>query len=246
MKTRADGPNGADEAVARILDRMEMEDPPEDLKQNVLRAIGSRPGPAPSGWFEALRAGIRQRIFVHVYPFAAGAAAGVLVFALASGSGLWRDAGSGPSDGAMAPAVWGVGNVAGGSAGSKVEDQRFELAGANVRFEVFRSGADRAVVSVRTVAAGEVAITIQLPRGAGRVERLLTVPSSPGGVDYGPDWVRIRQSGRDHAEVGLALESDGGEAPIRIVVTSRGETVQGALRASRAIPPAAAPAGDVQ
>jgi hypothetical protein len=235
MKTRADEPNGADEAVVRILDRIEMEDPPGDLKQNVLRAIGTRPEPARSGWFESLRAGIRQRLFLQVYPFAAGAAAGVLVFALASGSGLWRDAGNGPSDGAMAPAFWGAGNVAGGSSGSKVDDQRFELGGANVQFEVFRaSGADRAVVSVRTLAADPVVITIQLPRGAGRVERLLTVPSSPGGVDYGPDGVRIRQSGRDHAEIGLALKPGGGDTPIRIAVTSKEGTVQGALHVASA------------
>lgn len=244
MKTRADDPNGADEAVVRILDRMEMEDPPEDLKQNVLRAIGTRPEPAPWGWFESLRAGLRQRFFLQVYPFAAGAAAGVLVFALASGSGLWRDAGNGPSDGAMAPAVWGAGNVAGGSAGSKVDDQRFELGRANVQFEVFRSaGTDRAMVSVGTDAADPVVVTIQLSRGAGRVERLLAVPSSPGGVEYGPDWVRIRQSGRDQAQIGLALEPGAGEPPIRIVVASQGGTVQGALRVTKAVPPAAGPAG---
>jgi hypothetical protein len=236
MKTRADEPNGADEAVARILDRIEMEDPPGDLKQNVLRAIGTRPEPARrSGWFESLRAGIRQRLFIQVYPFAAGAAAGVLVFALASGSGFWRDAGNGPSDGAMAPAFWGAGNVAGGSSGSKVDDQRFELGRANVQFEVFRaSGADRAVVSVRTLAADPVVITIQLPRGAGRVERLLTIPSSPGGVEYGRDGVRIRQSGRDRAEIGLALEPGADDTPIRIAVTSQEGTVQGALHIASA------------
>lgn len=240
MKTRADDPNGADEAVVRILDRIEMEDPPEDLKQNVLRAIGERSAPARSGWFESLRAGFRQRFFVQIYPFAAGAATGVLVFALASGSGLWRDAGRGPSDGAMAPAVWGVGNVAGGSGGSKVDDQRFELGRANVQFEVFRSaGTDRAMVSVRAQAVDPVLITIQLPRGAGRVERLLAVPSASGGVEYGPDWVRIRQSGRDQAQLGIALEPGAGDAPIRIVVASRGGTVQGALRVS-------APAGSAE
>lgn len=239
MKTRAEDPNGADEAVARILDRIELDDPPEDLKQNVLRAIGTRPEPAHAGWFEALRAGLRHRLFVQIYPFAAGAAAGVVVFALASGSGLWRDTGSGPSDGAMAPLVWGTGNASGGSAGTKVDDQRFELGRANVQFEVFRSaGSDRAAISVRSDAPDPVVVTIQLPPGASRVERLLAVPSAPGGVDYGPNWVRIRQSGRDHAVVGLVLDSGAGEAPIRIGITSQGGTVQGALRATRMAGPA--------
>lgn len=235
MKSRAEDPNGADEAVARMLDRIELDDPPQDLKPNVLRAIGTRPEPAHAGWFEALRAGLRHRFFAQVYPFAAGAAAGVVVFALASGSGLWRDTGSGPSDGAMAPLVWGVGNASGGSAGSKVDDQRFELGRANVQFEVFRSaGSDRAAISVRSDAPDPVVVTIQLPPGASRVDRFLTVPSSPGGVDYGPNWVRIRQSGRDHAEVGLVLDPGAGDAPIRIVVASQGGTVQGALRATKA------------
>jgi hypothetical protein len=239
MKPRAEGESQDDEAVARMLDRVPLEDPPADLRQNVLRAIGSRPEPARQGWFETFRSELRERFFAGTIPFAAGAAAGVIVFALASGSGLWRGTGSMPSDGAMAPLVGGTGSVAGGGAGPKVDDQRFELGRANVRFEVFRSK-DRAVVAVQADAADPVLVTIELPPGTSRVERLVTVPSSRGGVEYGPGWVRISQSGRDRAEIGLVVGSGAGDAPIRIADEAAGGTVRGALRASAA-PPADGP-----
>lgn len=235
MKPRAEGENESDEAVARILDRVTLEDPPADLRQNVIRAIGTRPEPSRQGWFETFRSEFRQRFFPRVIPFAAGAAAGLIVFALASGSGLWRGTGSMPSDGAMAPLVGGTGSVAGGKAGAKVDDQSFELGRANVRFEVFRSN-DRAVVAVQADAADPVLVTIQLPPGSSRVERLVTVPSSRGGVEYGPSWVRMRQSGRDRAEIGLVVGSGAGDAPIRIAIEASGGTVRGALRASAAPP----------
>ena len=219
-----------DVAVSRLLDRVPVEDPPEDLKQNVLRAIGPRPEPAHPGWFEALRAGVRGRFFAQVYPFAAGVAAGILVFVLASGSGAWRGAGSAPVGGVMAPLGAG-GSSPGGASAVKTDDQRFELGRANVRFEVLRSG-DRAALSVRSDGADPVEITIQLPPSV-RVERLMTVPSAPGGVEYGPGWVRIRNSGRDQVvEVGLAMESGAGDAPLRIAVGANGGTVQGALHTS--------------
>jgi hypothetical protein len=234
MKPRAEESNRADEAVARILDRIELEDPPEDLRENVLRAIGTRPEPARSGWFEALRAGVRKRFTLQLVPFAVGAAAGVILFALASGSGVWRAPGTEPVEGVMAPLGSWSGN---GGKAVLVDDQRFELGRANVRFEVQRSG-NRAVVSVQADAPDPIVVMLQVAPGAARVERLLTVPSASGGTEYGPNWVRIRQSGRDRVEIGLAVESGAGDAPIRIVVEGQGGTVQGALRASRV------PAGD--
>jgi hypothetical protein len=129
------------------------------------------------------------------------------------------------------------GGARGVASGVKTDDQRFELGRANVRFEVFRSG-NRAALSVRSDGADPVEITIQIPPGALRVERLTTVPSAPGGVEYGPGWVRIRNSGRDQVEIGLAMESGAGDPPLRIAVGTKGGTVQGTLHTS-----AAAPAG---
>ena len=233
MKPFTGGPKDVkDEAVSRLLDQLPLEVPPEDLKDNVLRAIGTRPEPARSGWFEALRAGVRGRWLAEAVPFAAGAALASLVFAVALGSGFWRGSGTTTVGGAMAP-FHGAGGGAG--AGRKTDDQRFELGRANVRFEVFRSG-DRALVSIHSDAADSVEITIQVPEGGSRLERLTTVPSAPGGVVYGPGRVRIRNSGRDQAEVGLVLESGAGDAPISITVQTLGGTVQGALHTNSSTP----------
>lgn len=232
---REETQNDVDEAVARILDRVELVDPPADLKQNVLRAIGTRPEPARAGWFESLRAGLSRRFFAPLVPFAAGAVAATLVFAIASGGRL--AVGTGPLDGAMAPYL-GAGSQ---PAGTKVDDQRFELGRANVRFEVFRSG-DRAALSVTTDAAEPVVITAQLAPGSARMERIIALPAAPGGLEYGEGWVRVRQSGQDRAEIALTISSGAGDAPIRISIASSAGSIQGVLHAAASAAPVQAPA----
>lgn len=217
----------ADEAVSRLLDRVGMEEPPADLKDNVLRAIGTRPEPARSGWLESLRAGIRRRLLPPLAPFAAGAVAGVLVFALASDGGRTGGGGA-PLEGVMAPL--------GGSPAERgpVDDQRFELGRANVRFEAYRpaGAADRAVVAVTMDAVDPLVVTMVLAPGASRVERLVAAPSGPAseGVDYGPHWVRIRHVGRGRVEIRLAIDGAAND-PIAIAAESGGTSAQGALRA---------------
>ena len=231
MTPRAPDPDPrdpADEAVSRLLDRVGMEEPPADLKDNVLRAIGTRPEPAPSGWFESLRAGIRRRLLPPLAPFAAGAVAGILVFALAS-DGRRIGGGGAPLEGVMAPL--------GGSPAERgpVDDQRFELGRANVRFEAYRpaGAADRAVVEVTMDAAADpLVVTMVLAPGWGRVERLVASPSGPAseGVDYGPQWVRIRHVGKGRVEIRLAVDGAGND-PIAIAAESGGTSAHGALRA---------------
>lgn len=217
-----------EEAVSRILDKVELELPPEDLKPNVLRAIGTRPEPARSGWFETLRAEVSRRFAVRLYPFAAGVAVGAITLAILSG-GWRRGAGADAVDGVMAPPASGVAGRA--PERLRVDDQSFELGRANVRFEVFRSGA-RAAVSVSADAAEPVVVTLQTG-GSSRVERVVAVPSAAGSAEYGPTWVRLWQSGRDRAEVGLDLAPGFADTPISITVQSRGQSVQGALRTAK-------------
>ena len=221
-----EGKDRVDEAVARILDRAELEEAPADLRGNVLRAIASRPDPAAAPglatWIETLRAGLMGRWPALLAPFAAGLAVGVVAVALLQGG--WRGGAGDPEvDGVMAPAP---GTQA--PARAKVDDQSFELGRANVRFEVFRSG-DRGGVSVSADAAEPVVVTIQPAHGSARVERVLAIPSAAGSVEYGPGWVRIWLSGRDRAEVALAMSPGATDAPAQIVVTSRGQSVQGSL-----------------
>ena len=222
-----EGKDRMDEAVSRILDRAELEEAPADLRRNVLRAIESRPDPAAApgpGWIEALRAGLAGPVGrwpALVAPFAAGLAVGVVAFAILQGG--WRGGAGAEVDGVMAPA-----SGAPAPARAKVDDQSFELGRANVRFEVFRSG-DRGGVSVSADAAEPVVVTIQPAHGSARVERVLAIPSAAGSVEYGPGWVRFWLSGHDRAEVGLAMSPGATDAPAQIVVTSRGQSVQGSL-----------------
>lgn len=216
----------ADAALSRMLDRVGMEEAPPDLKENVLRAIGTRPEPAQQGWLESLRAGLRRRLLPSLVPFAAGAAAAVLVVALASDG--WRAGGDrAPLDGTMAP----LGRPA-AAARAPVDDQRFELGRANVRFEAWRppGSSGQAVVAVTMDSADPVVVSLVLEPGAGRVERIQTAPSGAAseGIDYGPHWVRIRHVGKGRVEIALEMP---GEGPMAIAAESGGSAVQGALRA---------------
>lgn len=200
--------DAVDETVARMLDRVELEEAPEDLQANVLRAIGPRPEPARRrGWFEALRAGVGDWMVPRLAPFAVGAAAG-LVVAVALASGNWGGAGRAPLEGAMAPRAAREGGW------SRVDGQRFELGRANVRFEVLRDRG-RIVVSVTTQGAESLAVTLRLPEGA-RVERLAAVPGLSGAVEHGPGWVRVRPAGDDRTDIELAT---GAGAAFSIPVT---------------------------
>lgn len=220
-RRREDQRDPMDEAVGRILDQVELVDPPEDLRENVLRAIGTRPEPAREGWLESLRAGFGRRIALRLYPIAAGAAAAVVAYLLLS-DGVGRREGMDRSIvGAMLPG-------SGRSRPAAVDEQRFELGRANVQLEAARSG-NRVEVSVSTEGAGPVWVTLRFEPKSARVERLVEVPTSPGGVEYGSGWVRLRQSGSDHARI-IFVESGAGDAPIRVGVDSEAGTIQGALR----------------
>jgi|GEM_PF-1909350 anti-sigma factor RsiW len=89
------------------LSRLEMEEPPASLKQGVLRAIQAmgEPVPARESWLHSITALFRERPgFGRVYPFAAGAALGVLAFAVLTGNLMTRPGvDSRPFTGTMAP-----------------------------------------------------------------------------------------------------------------------------------------------
>lgn len=88
------------------LSRLEMEEPPASLKQGVFRAIqASEAFPAREGWLQSIRAFLRERAgFRHAYSLAAGAALGVLAFAILTGNLVTRpDVDSRLFTGTMAP-----------------------------------------------------------------------------------------------------------------------------------------------
>jgi hypothetical protein len=213
-----------DEAVARLLDGVQLEDPPHDLKENVLRAIEARPEPAREGWLESLRAGLRRSLSMPMAPLAAGAAVAVIALALLSGRLGTRGIDTGSMEGVMAPLL--------SKQVEATDDQRFELNGANVRLQVARSrGQVFASVSTRT--SGPVAITLQFDPSWLHVERLEPPAprkggGTPDGIDHGTNWVRIRQSGDGRARV-VFRESGAGDAPIQVGIASGTTWIQGTL-----------------
>lgn len=79
--------------VFNALSQPPLEEPPVDLKQNVLREIRLRSAAAPAreGWLETIVSAFRARpAFRYAYSFAAGAALGVLAFAVISGNVMNR------------------------------------------------------------------------------------------------------------------------------------------------------------
>ena len=79
--------------VFTALSQPSLEEPPAELKQNVLRQIRLRSAAAPAreGWLETIVSAFRVRpAFRYAYSFAAGAALGVLAFAVLSGNVMNR------------------------------------------------------------------------------------------------------------------------------------------------------------
>ncbi len=93
--------------VFAVLSRIEMEEPPESLKEGVLRSIRAQRSHAPArtGRLRSLAELLyRGAAIRYAYSFAAGAAAAVLVLALLSGNVLTRPGtDSRPFTGTMAP-----------------------------------------------------------------------------------------------------------------------------------------------
>ena len=214
-----------DEAVARLLDGVRLEDPPKDLKGNVLRAIAARPELAREGWLESLRAGLRRSFSLPMAPLAAGAAVAVIALALLSGRVGTRGPGSGSMEGTMAPPP----------SKAQVEatdDQRFELNGANVRLRVARSPG-QVFTEVSTRASGAVVVVLEFDPSRLQVERLEPATPGvsrgvPGAAEHGANWVRIRQSTDGRARV-VFRESGAGDAPIRVGITVGTMWAQGTL-----------------
>ncbi|HEX7077717.1 MAG TPA: hypothetical protein VF363_04800 [Candidatus Eisenbacteria bacterium] len=224
MNERDDAvPSPKDEAVSRLLDRAEMVEPPADLRENVLHAIETRRPARPAwSWLGVFGAGFKQRpAFGMVYPFAVGAVAGVVAFALLSGRMDLRAPG-GPDgmSGAMVPTAPHV-------AGSAVDDQRFELNGANVRFETVRQG-DQVRAAITTRGDRDVELTLRFDPSRLRPVAFRQDRAWDGTMEYGQGRLRLVQSGERRYEIDFE-GSGAGDAPIRVTMVVRGSTAEGEI-----------------
>ena len=212
-----------DESVSRSLDRMGMVEPPADLKSNVLRAIDARrPAPVRMGWIEGLRESFRRRpLLGAVYPFAAGAATAAIIFTLLSGGARFDRT---SMSGAMAPG----GSDDAGDVGARVDDQRYEMNGANVHLTAVRSGDDvRAGVEARS--PGDVEITLKFDPHRLRPVTFHQDREWEGKLECGQGWLRIRQRG--DVQVEFRFDDLGaGDAPIEVTIEADGGTVRGVLQ----------------
>ncbi|MGE5176166.1 MAG: hypothetical protein ACM3JJ_07285 [Hyphomicrobiales bacterium] len=220
-------PGPKDEAVAKLLDRAEMVDPPADLRDNVVRTIEARrPAKRRWAWLELFSAGFRRPTLGMVYPFAVGAIAGIVGFAVLSGKmDLGAPGGSGGMSGAMVP-------TAPHAKASPVDAQRFELNGANIRLETVRQGGQvEATVSVE----GRRDADVTLRFDANRLAPISFRQDGPwdGTMECRAGVIRIVQSGQRRYGI-VFQESGAGDAPIRVTMVVQGTTAEGVIHTAPA------------
>lgn len=209
--------------VFAALSRMGMEEPPSDLKQNVLRMIRHAESVSVrNGWLESLRAAFRKRpVFRYAYSFAAGTALGVAIFALVS-----RDVGS-----RMGPAVFSGAMIPAGDLTGFQNIDRVELG--------LKEG--RVIAETLSREDGLVArVTARAPRGTG-----IEISFDPGGLrpvalrqasSYGNVallgfdrlTLTVEQSGESQYLLYLARRGPAG-SPLRIIIRTADGFLQSEL-----------------
>jgi hypothetical protein len=213
-------------AVFDALNRAEIEEPPPDLKQNVMRAIHRRVEMVlvRKGWRESIGAAFRKRpAFGYAYSFAAGAALAVLTFALLTGNSLTGSGiESGPFSGTMLPSL-GVGQL------RRIDSREFNLRDGRVLAEML-SGGDQFVARITARAPEGTEVVVSYDPASWSVAGLKQHPATANDVmlGFGRLSVRIQQSGESQYLLYLARRGPAG-SPLRIAIHSPNGLVQGEL-----------------
>ena len=217
------------QTVFGLLDRLEMVEPPPDLKPNVLRAIEPRAQSAKSGsgMLARVKSTFQRRPrFRFAYPFALGAAVGALALALATGrfGPIGRDRDSDLS-GSMLPRT-------SLTAGDVLDRAHLELDTAQMT-TVTRAHQDGVAVQIGIQSAGEVDFGVRFDPARFAPVGFRQPESAPGHVDLreGAFWIHQRGSGR--YELILKSLKDSGP-PLQVVLRSGDRSVEGVLRTARA------------
>ncbi|TMQ60231.1 MAG: hypothetical protein E6K76_02580 [Candidatus Eisenbacteria bacterium] len=214
--------------VFDVLNRAEMEDPPPDLKQNVMQAIRHRavtvPVPVRRSWLESIKAAFRTRpAFGYAYSFAAGAALAILTFTLLSGNLLTKSGvESGPFTGTMLPAS-GLSHL------RRTDSREFTFRGGRVLAEML-SGRDGLVARITARAPQGTEVEVSFDPGQLDAVALRQHPVAPNDVLLGSGRlsVRIRHIGESQYLLYLARRGPAG-SPLRIAIHSPDGLVQGEL-----------------
>ncbi len=211
--------------VFGALSRVEMEDPPSHLKQDVLRAIRQRAGAkaARASWVDSISAVFRGRPALrHAYSFAGGAALGVLAFALVTGN-LMTKPGLDPSPftGAMVPPL-------GAASYKQIGTKDFPLRGGRVLIETL-SGRDGVIARIKVRAPKGTDLVLSFPPDAWSATGVAQTGAG-NDVMLGFDRlsVRIQQFGDSQYLLYLARRGPAG-SPLRIAIHSPDGFIHGEL-----------------
>jgi len=211
--------------VFAALNCVEMEEPPVEIKQNVMRAVRSQAEPAPEreGWLESITAAFRRRpAFRYAYSFAAGTALGVLAFALFSGNLMTRP-GWDPRafTGTMAPSPDAVSY-------QRIASRDFPLRGGRVLVETL-SGKDGVMARVTAEAPKGTEVVLSFDPDAWSAEALRQNPAgNEVMLGSGRLSVRMQQLGESQYLLYLARRGPAG-SPLRIAIHSPDGLVHGEL-----------------
>jgi anti-sigma factor RsiW len=209
--------------VFAVLSRVAMEEPPRDLKQNVMREIRRREAaPSRIGRLDWIRAAFRGWA---AYSFAAGAALGVLAFALLTGNlGTRPGTDVGPFTGTMA-------RPSGAVSYHRISSRDFTLRTGRVLVEVL-SGSDGYLARIASTAPSGTDLVLSFDPATWDVEGLRQRQAgNEVMLGFGRLSVRIQQSGESQYLLYLARKGPAG-SHFRIAIQSPGESVYGELDTS--------------
>jgi anti-sigma factor RsiW len=211
--------------VFSALSRLEMEEPPATLKQGVLRAIRAleAPSPARESWLRSIPALFRRGSgFRHVYSFAAGAALGVLAFAILTGNLMTRPGvDSRPFTGTMAP-------LSADGIYEHIVSRDFTLRDGHVLAEVL-SGKEGLVARITADAPVGSTVVVSFDPGDWRVSTLRqAVAGNEVMLGTGRLSIRMQRLGQSQYLLYLARKGPAG-SPLRIAINSPDGSAQGEL-----------------
>ena len=209
--------------VFAVLSRLDMEEPPPDLKQNVMREILRRDAaPSRMGLRDWIRASVRGW---STYSFAAGAALGVLAFALLTGNLTTRP-------GTDVDRFMGtMARPSGPASYHRISSRDFALPTGRVLVEVL-SGSDGYLARIVSTAPPGTDLVLSFDPAVWGVEGLRQGQAgNEVMLGFGRLSVRIQRLGQSQYLLYLARKGPAG-SPLRIGIKSPDESVNGELGTS--------------
>ena len=211
--------------VFTALSETPLEEPPPDLRPNVLREIRLRAAAAPAreGWLGTIVAAFRVRPALrHAYSFAAGAALGVLTFAVISGNVLNRPGVD------LTPVTGTMMAPLEGRTYQRIANQDFKLREGHILAETLLAG-DQLLARLTLEATPGTDLLLEFdPATWGATALRQEVAGNEVMLGSGRLSIRMQRKGQSQYLLYLARRGPAG-SPLRIVIHSPDGTVHGEL-----------------